>query len=186
MTSCRIGHARVELALGDITVETTDAIVNAANSGLLGGGGVDGAIHRAGGPAILDECRAIHAQHGPLPAGEAVATTGGRLAARLVIHTVGPVWHGGNAGEAETLARCYTSSLAVAAAHGVQTLAFPSISTGAYGYPVQLAATVALRTVQSALLGGSPVELVRWVLFSENDLAIYRRTLEAVATHAEA
>jgi O-acetyl-ADP-ribose deacetylase len=184
MTSCRIGHAQVELVRGDITSETTDAIVNAANSGLLGGGGVDGAIHRAGGPAILEQCRAIRAQRGPLPAGEAVATTGGRLAARLVVHTVGPVWHGGNAGEAETLARCYTSSLAVAAAHGVKTLAFPSISTGAHGYPIELAASVALRTVQSALLGGAPVDLVRWVLFSENDLAVYQQALGRLVGHA--
>ena len=176
-----VGSARIELLRGDITQQTTDAIVNAANSGLMGGGGVDGAIHRAGGPAILEACREIRDQRGPLPPGHAVITTGGRLAARHVIHTVGPIWHGGRAGEAETLARCYTSSLAVAAAHGVKSLAFPSISTGAYGYPIEQAASIALRAVRDALLAGSPVGLVRWVLFSEDDLAVYRHAMETLA-----
>lgn len=174
-----VGAARIELTRGDITQETADAIVNAANSSLMGGGGVDGAIHRAGGPAILAECRAIRDGRGPLPPGEAVITTGGRLAARHVIHTVGPVWQGGGAGEAETLARCYRASLRLAVEAGLESLSFPSISTGAFGYPVAAAARVALATVRDALTKGSaPVACVRWVLFSESDLAAYRAALE--------
>ena len=174
------GASRVELAQGDITREMVDAIVNAANSGLLGGGGVDGAIHKAGGPAILEECRAIRERQGPLPAGEAVLTSGGRLAARHVIHTVGPVWRGGGHAEAETLARCYRSSLDLAAARGLSSVSFPAISTGVYGYPVEEAAAVAVRTVADVLRAGSPVTLVRCVLFSERDLETYRRALRAV------
>jgi O-acetyl-ADP-ribose deacetylase (regulator of RNase III) len=177
----QLGTARIELVCGDITQQATDAIVNAANSSLMGGGGVDGAIHRAGGPAILEACRAIRGQRGPLPAGEAVITTGGRLAARHVIHTVGPIWRGGQAGEPETLARCYANSLAVAVGHGLKTIAFPSISTGAYGYPIEQAASVALCSVRDALVAGAALELVRWVLFSENDLAVYQRTLEVLS-----
>jgi O-acetyl-ADP-ribose deacetylase (regulator of RNase III) len=172
------GTTRVELVRGDLTREATDAIVNAANSSLLGGGGVDGAIHRAGGPAILEECRRIRTARGPLPAGEAVITGAGNLACRHVIHTVGPVWQGGDAGEAETLARCYRSSLALAASAGLHSIAFPSISTGAYGYPVADAATVATRAVRAELDRGSPLTLVRWVLFSERDLDAYRGALE--------
>jgi O-acetyl-ADP-ribose deacetylase (regulator of RNase III) len=171
------GKSRVELAQGDITREMVDAIVNAANSGLLGGGGVDGAIHNAGGPAILEECRAIRERQGTLPAGEAVITSGGRLAARHVIHTVGPVWRGGSHAEAETLARCYRSSLELAAARGLSSVAFPAISTGVYGYPAEEAAAVALRTVSDVLRAGSPITLVRCVLFSERHLEIYRRAL---------
>jgi len=157
-----------------------DAIVNAANSGLLGGGGVDGAIHNAGGPAILEECRAIRERQGTLPAGEAVITSGGRLAARHVIHTVGPVWRGGSHAEAETLARCYRSSLELAAARGLSSVAFPAISTGVYGYPAEEAAAVALRTVSDVLRAGSPITLVRCVLFSERHLEIYRRALRGL------
>jgi O-acetyl-ADP-ribose deacetylase (regulator of RNase III) len=175
-----IGGVRVECVRGDLTRESTDAIVNAANSSLMGGGGVDGAIHRAGGPEILRECQVILAERGPLPPGEAVVTTAGRMAARHVIHTVGPVWQGGNAGEAETLAHCYQSCLALAEASGLRSLAFPSISTGAYGYPVSAAATIALRTVRDRLLAGSGLELVRFVLFSEGDLTTYRRVLETL------
>src|SRR5256885_10127295 len=120
----------------DITKETTEAIVNAANSYLLGGGGVDGAIHRAGGPSILNECKKIVAEIGQLPAGKAVVTTGGRLAAKYVIHTVGPVYGHGGGGEAETLASCYRNSIRIADDHAIRSLAFPSISTGAFGYPV--------------------------------------------------
>jgi O-acetyl-ADP-ribose deacetylase len=174
------GGSRLELVQGDITRELTDAIVNAANSGLLGGGGVDGAIHRAGGPAILEECREIRERQGPLPAGEAVITSGGRLAARHVIHTVGPVWRGGAHAEAETLARCYRSSLELAAARGLSSVSFPAISTGVYGYPVDGAAAVALRTLREVLSAGSPVTLVRCVLYSEPDLQIYRRALRAL------
>jgi O-acetyl-ADP-ribose deacetylase (regulator of RNase III) len=174
------GNSRIELAQGDITREMVDAIVNAANSGLQGGGGVDGAIHNAGGPAILEECRAIRERQGPLPAGEAVLTSGGRLAARHVIHTVGPVWRGGGHAEAETLARCYRSSLELAAARGLSSVAFPAISTGVYGYPAEEAAAVALRTIAELLRAGSPVTLVRCVLFSERDLETYRRALRGL------
>ena len=172
------GRSRVDLTRGDITQETVDAIVNAANSSLLGGGGVDGAIHRAGGPAILEECRRIRDAQGPLPPGEAVMTGAGRLPCRHVIHTVGPVWTGGRHGEALTLARCYRNSLALAAARGLRSVAFPSISTGAYGYPVGDAAAVALAAVREVLDAGSQVELVRFVLFSESDLAVYRWELK--------
>ena len=176
----KLGGGRVELVHGDITRELVDAIVNAANSGLMGGGGVDGAIHNAGGPAILEECRQILEGQGPLPPGEAVVTSGGRLAARHVIHTVGPVWRGGGHGEAETLARCYRNSLGLAAARGLTSVAFPAISTGIYGYPAHQAAAVALREVREFLRGGSPVALVRCVLFSEEDLETYRRALDAL------
>ncbi len=146
----------------------------------MGGGGVDGAIHRAGGPAILEDCKKIRAARGSLPPGQAVITTAGRLPCRRVIHTVGPVWQGGTRGEAETLARCYTESLALAAAHGLTSIAFPSISTGAYGYPVEEAAGVALRAVRAALDAGSPVTLVRLVLFSTADLSTYERALDTL------
>lgn len=174
------GNARIELVQGDITREHADAIVNAANSGLLGGGGVDGAIHGAGGPAILDDCRKVLAARGPLPPGQAVITTAGRLHARHVIHTVGPVWGGGSRGEAGTLAACYRGSLALAASHGLASVVFPSISTGAYGYPVAEAAAVALGSVRDALKAGSPVERVRFVLFSKADLERYARALETL------
>jgi len=178
MTSRTIGQSSLELARGDVTQETCEAIVNAANSSLLGGGGVDGAIHRAGGPVILEACRAIVAQRGPLPAGEAVLTGAGRLPCRHVIHTVGPVWRGGAAGEAETLARCYRNSLLLAVSHGLSSVAFPSISTGVYGYPVAEAARVALGAIHGVLEGGSPLVLVRCVLFSDTDLAAYEKAFE--------
>jgi O-acetyl-ADP-ribose deacetylase (regulator of RNase III) len=172
------GDARVELVRGDITRETTDAVVNAANSTLLGGGGVDGAIHRAGGPAILAECRRLRERLPEgLPAGDAILTGSGRLPCRHVIHTVGPVWSGGARGEAETLARCYRSSLALAARHGLRSVAFPSISTGAYGYPAAPAATVALGAVREALQAPASLRLVRFVLFSESDLVAYQTAL---------
>jgi len=171
------GESRVELARGDITREAVDAIVNAANSSLMGGGGVDGAIHRAGGPAILEECRRLRERQGPLPPGEVVITGAGRLPCRHVIHTVGPVWAGGGKGEAETLGRCYRNSLALAAAHGLESVAFPSISTGAFGYPVEEAARVALSAAKELLEAGSPVKRVCWVLFGDSDLAAYRAAL---------
>jgi len=181
MTRRAFGAACVELAHGDITRENVEAIVNAANSTLLGGGGVDGAIHRAGGPEILEDCRRVSVEKGPLPPGEAVLTTAGRLPCRHVIHTVGPVWRGGGAGEAEILARCYTSSLALAASHGLSSIAFPSISTGAFGYPVDLAASVALAAVRDVLLKSrGSVSRVRFVLFSESDLAAYTAALDAL------
>jgi O-acetyl-ADP-ribose deacetylase (regulator of RNase III) len=176
-----LGTSRIELTRGDITREPADAIVNAANSSLMGGGGVDGAIHRAGGPTILDECRRIVDAHGPLPAGEAVITSGGLLPARRVIHTVGPRWRGGGHGEAGTLARCYRNSLALAAREGLSSVAFPSISTGAYGFPVDEASGVALEAVAGALRAGAPVRLVRFVLFSDADLDVYRAALDALA-----
>jgi O-acetyl-ADP-ribose deacetylase (regulator of RNase III) len=163
---------RIELVHGDITGESVDAIVNAANSTLLGGGGVDGAIHRAGGPAILAECRII----GGCATGDAVITTAGRLPARHVIHTVGPVY-GGKPRDADMLASAYRRSLEVASENGLRSVAFPSISTGAYGYPVDEAARVALATVLDYLAEHRDIELVRFVLFSDSDLTTYREAL---------
>jgi len=171
----------IELVLGDITRQRVDAIVNAANSTLLGGGGVDGAIHRAGGPALLDACRAIRAERGECPTGEAVLTGGGGLPARFVIHAVGPVWRGGDQGEAELLASCYRNSLRIAASHGLQTVAFPSISTGIYGYPVSLAASTALAEVASFLsIEAVAPARVRFVLFDPVTFATYAGALEAL------
>jgi len=149
----------------DITKQTTDAIVNAANSSLLGGGGVDGAIHRAGGPSILQECERIVAKIGTLSPGKAVITNGGRLPAKYVIHTVGPVYRGGKQREAETLASCYRESIRSSDDRGMRSLAFPSISTGAFGYPVHEAAEIAVRTIVEALPPCAHVEHVRFVLF---------------------
>jgi O-acetyl-ADP-ribose deacetylase (regulator of RNase III) len=172
---------KLQMVLGDLTEERTDAIVNAANSSLLGGGGVDGAIHRAGGPAILEECRAIRARQGECPTGQAVITTGGRLAARFVIHTVGPVWRGGGRGEKALLGSCYLHSLRLAAENGLSSIAFPSIGTGIYGYPVKEAAKVALGAVARFLKEEerSPA-LVRFVLFDEKTFQAYREALEAL------
>ncbi len=164
-----MGSSVLELVQGDITQQDTDAIVNAANSTLLGGGGVDGAIHRAGGPQILDECRRI----GGCPPGEARITTAGRCKARYVIHTVGPIYRGGTRDEARILANAYRNSLNLATQHGVKTVAFPSISTGAYGYPLELAAPIALRTVLDYLQTPTDIELVRFVLYSEPAFEAY-------------
>jgi O-acetyl-ADP-ribose deacetylase len=173
-----ISKTRLTLITGDITRQDTDAIVNAANSGLMGGGGVDGAIHRAGGPAILEECRRIRAERGPLPTGQAVITAGGKLKARHVIHTVGPVWQGGHHKEADLLASAYHESLKLAVSAGLRSVSFPSISTGAYAYPVTEAAEVALKTVTGFLRReGSPEEVV-FVLFSEPVHRVYERTLQ--------
>jgi len=150
---------------GDITREQVDAIVNAANSSLLGGGGVDGAIQRAGGPAILEACKEIVARIGRLPAGQAVATPAGQLAAQHVIHTVGPVWSGGNSGEAEVLASCYRESIRLADELRLASIAFPAISTGAYGYPVDQAARVAIASASAAPQKATHVREVRFVLF---------------------
>ncbi|MFW5857098.1 MAG: O-acetyl-ADP-ribose deacetylase [Planctomycetota bacterium] len=173
-TEVRVGGARLELARGDITTEAVDAIVNAANNGLQGGGGVDGAIHRAGGPAILEACRAI----GHCETGDAVLTTGGALPARYVIHTVGPVWRGGHAGESRLLASCYRRSLEVARAHDLRSIAFPSISTGVYGYPAAQAAPVALGAVRETLRDGDGgIEHVRFVLFDKPTFTAYAEAL---------
>ncbi|HYO64110.1 MAG TPA: O-acetyl-ADP-ribose deacetylase [Pyrinomonadaceae bacterium] len=168
-------NGRVRVSVGDITREEVAAVVNAANSSLLGGGGVDGAIHRAGGPAILEECRELRRTRLPqgLPAGEAVLTTAGLLPARHVIHTVGPVWgrHGGR--EAELLAACYRNSLALAAAHALPTVAFPAISTGVYGYPHEEAAAVSSRAVAEFLEGDSVIEEVRLVFFAPRHAEVF-------------
>ncbi len=168
----------VELIRGDITLEETDAIVNAANSRLAGGGGVDGAIHRAGGPEIMAECRKIH---NGCPTGEAVITTGGRLKARYVIHTVGPIYSGGSSGEEEKLQDAYRNSLALASSKGLRSVAFPSISTGVYGYPVDDAARVALRTVTEFVKTDKEITLIRFVLFSDRDLQVYSDALKALS-----
>ena len=161
---------------GDITKETTDAIVNAANSSLLGGGGVDGAIHNAGGPAILAECRQIVAKIGRLAAGNAVITTGGNLTAKYVIHTVGPIFRDGNHRESETLASCHRESIRVADEHGLTSLSFPAISTGAFGYPVNEAAEVAIAATIDALWFAKSVKLCRFILFDSADLRTFEGT----------
>ena len=160
---------------GDITEMETDAIVNAANSSLMGGGGVDGAIHRKGGPKILEECKKIRATEWPegLPTGKAVITFAGNLKARCVIHTVGPVWHGGNRGEPELLAQAYQSSLRIAVSNGLKTVAFPSMSTGAYGYPMGDASRIALKAVKNFLEKEDKLDEVIFVLFSEHNLKVY-------------
>ena len=165
---------RIEAVRGDITAERVDAIVNAANTSLLGGGGVDGAIHRAAGPELLEECRTL----GGCPTGEVRITKGYRLPARWVIHTVGPVWSDGGRGEAELLRRCYENSLRLAAERSLRSVAFPAISTGAYRYPLRDAARIAVATVRAHLAGPTPVELVRFVCFGDGDLAVYRELLE--------
>jgi O-acetyl-ADP-ribose deacetylase (regulator of RNase III) len=165
----------------DITKETTDAIVNAANSSLLGGGGVDGAIHRGGGPSILKECQRIVTEIGQLPAGRAVITTGGRLPAKYVIHTVGPIFSGGQRGEAVTLASCYRESIRLAEDHAVTSVAFPSISTGAYLYPVTEAAKIAVSATVESLRLTTHVRLVRFVLFDVRTLEAYSRAAEKLA-----
>ena len=172
------GKDKIVLKQGDITRETADALVNAANSSLLGGGGVDGAIHRAGGPRILEECRKIREEKGSCPTGGAVLTTGGNLKARFVVHAVGPVWQGGGAGEAALLDKAYRSSLQLALDNEAVTVAFPSISTGAYGFPIEKAAPIALRAVAAFCEAHPAIEEVRFVLFSAADLKVYQAALE--------
>lgn len=184
MDELRIDGATLRLERGDITEQDVDAVVNAANSTLMGGGGVDGAIHRKGGPSILAECKEIRRTRYPdgLPTGDAVATTAGDLSAGAVIHTVGPRWRGGESGEEELLAGAYRNSLDVARENGWRTVAFPSISTGAYGYPTDRAARVALGTVAACLHEyGDDVDEVRFVLFSQDDYDTYAAALDEVA-----
>ena len=170
----KIKNAMLALVQGDITVEETEAIINAANSGLRGGGGVDGAIHRAGGPTIMEECRRI----GHCPTGEAVITAGGNLKARYVIHTVGPIYRGGTSGEADLLARAYRSSLRRASEKGVKSLAFPAISAGVYGYPPHEAAHIALKTTIEYLKQHEDIEMVRFVLFDTKIYNVFEEELE--------
>jgi len=165
---------KIELVQGDITREETEAIVNAANTSLLGGGGVDGAIHRAGGPAILEECKKI----GGCPTGEARITTGGNLKSKYVIHTVGPVYRDGNHGEPELLANAHRNSFRLAVENGIRSLSFPAISTGVYGYPLKDAAKIALTTIAGELNQDSSVMLVRFVLFDSRAYEAFRETLQ--------
>lgn len=182
MLQTPIGNTRLVLVRGDITRQDTEAIVNAANTSLLGGGGVDGAIHRAGGPKILEACKQIVAQQGGCATGDAVITTGGDLAAKFVIHTVGPVWSGGKRGEDGLLASAYRSSLRIAAERHISSLAFPSISTGAYRFPLERAADIALATVHGFLDDEShALGEVRFVLFAEFDLAAYEAALSRLS-----
>lgn len=167
----------IKLLLGDITKIRVDAIVNAANSSLLGGGGVDGAIHRAGGRAILDECRKIVERQGVCATGEAVITTAGNMPSRYVIHTVGPVWHGGMNDEDQLLANAYSNSLRLAVDNGVKTIAFPNISTGVYGFPKERAAKIAIETVRKFLEKDKSLHEVVFVCFDRENHAIYERLL---------
>ncbi|MGE5324341.1 MAG: O-acetyl-ADP-ribose deacetylase [Actinomycetota bacterium] len=176
------GRASLELVQGNIVEETTDAIVNAANSSLLGGGGVDGAIHRAAGPQLLAECRKLRDLRGPLPPGQAVSTSGGKLIARYVIHTVGPVWQGGNKNEPQILESCYCHSIEEAGRLHCASVSFPSISTGAFGYPVRQAANIAVRTVAELLQEAQSVLLARFVLFDSETFAAYERAAQELSS----
>jgi O-acetyl-ADP-ribose deacetylase (regulator of RNase III) len=170
-------HARIQVFQGDITKVKTDAIVNAANSSLLGGGGVDGAIHRAGGSEILEACMAIRARQGGCATGEAIITTGGNLPARYVIHTVGPVWNGGRNNEPELLAACYRHSLELAVKHGLQSIAFPNISTGIYQFPKEKAAAIAVTTVNEFLEQDETLQQVIFVCFDRENFVRYQHLL---------
>jgi O-acetyl-ADP-ribose deacetylase len=169
---------RITVVQGDITKQEVDAIVNAANETLRGGGGVDGAIHRAAGPELLEECIKI----GGCPTGEARITKGYRLPAKYVIHTVGPVWHGGDRGEPEKLAACYRNALRLAAENGVRTIAFPGISTGVYGYPLEAATRLAMATVRDCLTELPEIEEVRFVTFGERATEVAERALAELQT----
>jgi O-acetyl-ADP-ribose deacetylase len=168
---------RIEIIKGDITKVRVDAIVNAANSSLMGGGGVDGAIHRAGGPVILEECRKIVAARGGCPTGEAVITSGGNLPAKFVIHTVGPVWVNGKNNEPQLLANCYQNSLQLAVSNNLHTIAFPNISTGVYGYPKKEAADIAIKTVTGFLQNYPDILKVYFVCFDEENFLLYKGLL---------
>jgi O-acetyl-ADP-ribose deacetylase (regulator of RNase III) len=176
----RINRTTLQLLNGDITLEDTEAIVNAANQTLLGGGGVDGAIHRAGGSEILEECRSL----GGCKTGEAKITTGGNLKAKYVIHTVGPIYQGGNRDEEDLLASCYRRSLEIASENGVKSISFPAISTGVYGYPINEASQVALRTVIEYIKNHDDLDQVRFILFTPDDLEVYEEALEELLYRA--
>ena len=169
---------RIQLVQGDITKLKVDAIVNAANSSLMGGGGVDGAIHRAGGPAILEECRQIIAMQGRCETGEAVITTGGNLPARFVIHTVGPVWHRGSNNEMLLLENAYQNSLKLALENEVESIAFPNISTGVYGFPKDKAASIAIKTVSDFLTTNDQLKMVYFVCFDQENFELYQHQLK--------
>lgn len=169
---------KINVIKGDITAQKVDAIVNAANSSLMGGGGVDGAIHRAGGPEILEECKTIVARQGRCKTGEAVITTAGNLPARFVIHTVGPIWNGGKNGEPQLLANCYRNSLQLAADNGCKTVAFPAISTGVYRFPKEEAAAIAVKTVTDFLSADNEIEKVIFVCFDEENFALVKKEIE--------
>jgi O-acetyl-ADP-ribose deacetylase (regulator of RNase III) len=173
--------SRIELIKGDITTLSVDAIVNAANSSLLGGGGVDGAIHRVGGSSILEECKKIAARQGGCKTGEAVITTAGNLPAKFVIHTVGPVWHGGNKQEAEKLSNCYINSLQLAVMNDCRIIAFPNISTGVYGYPKFQAAQVAVNTVSTFLAKTNKIEKVIFVCLDEENYLFMQKELSGIS-----
>lgn len=168
---------KVDLTKGDITTLIVDAIVNAANNRLIGGGGVDGAIHRAGGSQISQECAVIRRERGGCKTGEAVITRGGFLPCKYVIHTVGPVWHGGSKGERELLRSCYTTSLHLAVEHGIKTIAFPNISTGVYGYPKKEAAEIAVGEVQNFLKDNNSIEKITFVCFDQENYDLYAKLL---------
>ena len=168
--------ARIEIVEGDITRASVDAIVNAANTSLLGGGGVDGAIHRAAGPRLLEECRGL----GGCPTGEARITGGYNLAARWVIHTVGPIWHGGTSGEDDLLGSCYRSCFIIAAAQDLRTIAFPSISTGSYGFPIERASRIALRETVTFLTTNLTLEKVVFVCFGQRDYRVYHKAASEI------
>jgi O-acetyl-ADP-ribose deacetylase (regulator of RNase III) len=172
------GKCQIQIVQGDITTEQVDAIVNAANARLLGGGGVDGAIHGAGGPTIMEECRKI----GGCPVGQAVLTGAGDLPAQKVLHTVGPVWEGGEHQEEDLLASCYQQCLRLAVEFDLRSVSFPSISTGAYGFPIKRAARIALTTVREYLNHSGAIDVVRFVCFSSNDLEVYEETMRSLAS----
>lgn len=170
--------SRISLVLGDITKLEVDAIVNAANSSLMGGGGVDGAIHRAGGPVILDECREIVARQGRCETGNAVITSGGNLPAKFVIHTVGPVWHGGKSNEIQLLENAYLNSLKLASENGIETIAFPNISTGVYSFPKEKASEIAIETITEFLSGNDQIKKVYFVCFDHENYELYKLLLK--------
>jgi len=174
---------QMEVVQGDITKMKVDAIVNAANSSLMGGGGVDGAIHRAGGKVILEECMKYVSKNGRLPTGEAMITSGGNLPAEFVIHTVGPVWNGGRNREEELLSNAYHNSLQLASEKNLKTIAFPNISTGVYHFPKEKAAEIAVRTVKYFLSENSGIEKVYFVCFDEENFVIYQELLRSMLTH---